>query len=242
MRKYLVLLFIVSACSSKQKELSLDDKLNLIHSSAINANPFETYHDELVNVDCSQVDQMLYDIFKADQEVRNTGELMEETDKANLIEVLSILKYCGFPKPGQLTSHQSMEAIPLVLQHQPNQNISAYFLKELEKGTVDGVFSAEIWVRIVDRQLMYNGYKQVFGTNFVYGKLYELENPENVQRRRDSAGLSTSFERILDNYGLTLEEALADQFSAEELQRNLVKPNLRSKNSTHKEWSKKPNK
>ncbi|WP_420580408.1 hypothetical protein [Reichenbachiella sp.] len=226
MHKTLILLLSLAlACSPKQQELTLEEKLDLIHQNAAKVNPFETYADELFKVDCSQVDQMLYDIFEADQEVRMEELPMEATDHSNLIKVLSILKSCGLPKVNQLGSTESMNAIAYVLQHQRNQDISAYFLPTIQKGFETALFSPEIWARIIDRQLMFNGYKQVYGTNFFDGKLYELENPDEVQERRDAMGLGQSFETILDYNGLTLEEALADQYPAEQLQRILVKPN-----------------
>lgn len=226
MKKTLFILLSFSvACTTAKKELTLDEKLDLIHSNALDTNPFETYKDELVEVDCNQLDQMLYDIYEADQEVRMEGLPMDSTDHSNLTNVLSILKYCGLPKINQLGSIESMNAIAYILQHQRNQDIPAYFLPTIKQGFEAKLFSPEIWVRIIDRQLMSNGYKQIYGTNFLSGKLYELENPDEVQERRDAMGLRQSFETLLDSNGLTLEEALANQYPAEQLQRILVKPN-----------------
>lgn len=226
MKNFLILLLSLTlACTTKNKKLTLDEKLDLIHQNAAKVNPFETYAEDLFEVDCSQLDQMLYDIYEADQEVRMEGLPMDSTDHSNLIKVLSILKYCGLPKINQLGSTESMNAMAYVLQHQQNQDISGYFLPTIQKGFESGLFSPEIWVRIIDRQLMFNGYKQVYGTNFFDGKLYELENPGEVQERRDAMGLRPSFETMLEYNGLTLEEALADQYPAEQLQRILVKPN-----------------
>lgn len=225
MNKNLLLLSLLAfACTTNSKELSLEEKLELIQAKPSVANVLDQFQDQLYDVDCSQLDQLLYHIHEADQEMRTTGEGPDDTDHQNLIAILSIIDQCGFPTLQDLSNINSRMAIPLVLQHQPNQDISLYFLPQITEGVKAGVFSPEIWARIVDRQLMFNGYKQVFGTNFARGQLYELEQPEKVQQRRDSVGLRRPFVELLAYHGLTLDEALANQFLVEEFQKIIVKP------------------
>lgn len=216
--KYLLIfvLFLTLSCTSKKNTLTLEDKLDLIQSKSSVANVISLYQDQLYEVDCTQIDQMLYDIHEADQELRTSGEGSEDTDYNNLIAVLSILESCGFPTLQDLSNINSRLAIPLVLQHQSNQDISSYYLDEIIKSEKEGAIPKGFVPLMIDRQLMHNGFKQVYGTQIKYGQLYELEDPENVNQRREEAGLHNTIEDYLDRFGLTLEDALSNQFLAEE--------------------------
>ena len=212
MQKVLFLALILAACTPEKKELTLDEKLALIQSKPSVVNVLDLYKNQLYEVDCSEVDQLLYDIYEADQELRTTGEGSDDTDYNNLIAVLSIIKHCGFPTNKDLGSEESALAIPLVLQHQSNQDISSYYLNDIIKSADEGVIPKDFIAMMIDRQLMQNGFKQMYGSQIVNNQLYELEDPENVDLRRKEYGFRRTIEEYLDGYGLTLQEALSNPF------------------------------
>lgn len=217
MKKFLILLLSLAlACTSKKKELTLEEKLDLIQTKPSVTEVPILYKDQLYEVDCSQIDQMLYDIYEADQELRTSGEGTDDTDYNNLIAVLSILESCGFPTLQDLSNINSRLAIPLVLQHQSNQDISSYYLDQIIKSEKEGAIPKGFIPLMIDRQLMHNGFKQIYGTQILNNQLYELEDPENVNQRREEAGLHNTIEDYLDRFGLTIEDALSNQFLAEE--------------------------
>lgn len=146
---------------------------------------------ELVAIDCKNVQEILQNVFESDQEMRtNGGEMDPEIDRQNLATVISLLEKCGMPSLQEVSDLQ-MTAIWLVFQHGDNPNRKKY-LPLLENAAKNGDLKVTQIAMMTDRTLMMDGEPQVYGTQ-VSKKgnkwvLYNLANPETVNKRRAQLG------------------------------------------------------
>jgi hypothetical protein len=155
---------------------------------------------EKIQVDCSQLETLLAEVYKSDQSVRQEKdmtkidfELMNKVDLTNLGKVVSIIEQCGMPN-SQIIGKENLNTIFLVIQHSGLNYQKEYFpmLKELaDNGDLDWSSLA----MLEDRILMGDGKPQVYGTQIQSAmnsndyELYELENPEYVDKRRKKVGM-----------------------------------------------------
>jgi hypothetical protein len=146
---------------------------------------------KIIDVDCAKAQEVLQNVFDSDQEMRtNGGEIHEETDRQNLTTVISLIEKCGMPTLEEVNDVQ-MSAIWVVFQHGDNANRKKY-LPLLEKSARNGDLKATQIAMMKDRTMMMDGEPQVYGTQ-VSKKgdewvLYELTNPETVNKRRAEMG------------------------------------------------------
>lgn len=146
---------------------------------------------ELVDIDCAQKQEILQDVFDSDQSMRtNGGTINPEIDHQNLTTVISLIEKCGMPTLDEVDDIQ-MSAIWVVFQHGDNANRKKY-LPLLEQSAKKGDLKATQIAMMKDRTLMMDGEPQVYGTqvNKKGGEwvLYELANPETVNKRRMEMG------------------------------------------------------
>jgi hypothetical protein len=127
----------------------------------------------------------------------------EEIDKRNMKRLEEIIKQHGWPGKS-LVGEEASGAAFLILQHAEPAMLEKYFplLKEAAaKGEASPVEAA----MMEDRVLMYQGKKQIYGTQLhtVEGKyeLYPVEDEENVDARRAAVGLPPLAE-YLKHFGL----------------------------------------
>jgi hypothetical protein len=146
---------------------------------------------ELVDIDCDNVQEILQNVFDSDQGMRtNGGEINPITDRENLTTVISLIERCGMPTLKEVTDVQ-MSAIWVVFQHGDNANRKKY-LPLLEKSAKNRDLKATQIAMMKDRTLMNDGEPQVYGTQVTKNGdkwiLYNLENPETVNKRRAEMG------------------------------------------------------
>ena len=155
---------------------------------------------EKIQVDCSQLEVLLSEVYKSDQSVRQENDmtkidfdLMNRVDLTNLGKVVSIIEQCGMPT-SQSIGKENVNTIFLVIQHSKLTYQKEYFpmLKELaDNGDLDWPSLA----LLEDRILMGEGKPQIYGTQIQSAmnssdyELYELENPEYVDKRRKKVGM-----------------------------------------------------
>ena len=146
---------------------------------------------QLVDVDCQLKQEILQKVFDSDQSMRTNGGIINpEIDRQNLTMVISLIEKCGMPTLGEVDDIQ-MSAIWVVFQHGDNANRKKY-LPLLEQSAKNGDLKATQIAMMKDRTLMMDGEPQVYGTQ-VSKKgnewvLYELSNPETVDKRRAEMG------------------------------------------------------
>lgn len=147
-------------------------------------NPFSDITYAQINCDSSK--QILKRTLDRDQGVRKgLIENIQEIDKVNRDTIMSILDQCDWPD-----SKEEIESVWYVLQHGGTGKMSYYYpiLKEMVKLNL---LEDSLMAKMEDRMLMFNGYPQLFGTQFTGEPrtFYEIKDIHKVNERRKSVGL-----------------------------------------------------
>lgn len=142
-------------------------------------------------------------LFERDQDVRNKlnglpfekwGDLLQPIDSITEKRLRAIVKMHGWPGRTLLGDDGSVKAW-LLLQH-----CSLEFISECLPLLKDGVDRREVFPQnyayLLDRHLMLSGKPQIYGTQYLNGKLYELDDIANVDVRRKHVGLGPIKEYI----------------------------------------------
>lgn len=158
---------------------------------------------EVIDIDCNKKAEILEEIYSHDQNMRlsdNHDDYNPETDRQNLIKVVSLIENCGMPTTKEVSKKQ-MRAIWLVFQHADNTNRKKYF-PLLKKSTKNGDLNKSHIALMEDRILMMEGKPQIYGSQITENRetkeweLYELDKPEFVDKRRAEVGLGTLKEYV----------------------------------------------
>ena len=156
-------------------------------------------------IECSNLSQLLKQIDSADQAMRNSGVYNSEVNKQNLNKVINILNQCGMPNWEQVPRYQ-FSTIWLVIQHSSKEVRRTYF-PILKQSAENGDLRKKVIAMMEDRMMMDYNKPQIYGTQ-VYRKsnsepwiLYNLKDPELVNKRREEVGLEP-IEQYLENFGI----------------------------------------
>ncbi|MEW6734760.1 MAG: DUF6624 domain-containing protein [Acidobacteriota bacterium] len=155
-----------------------------------------------------------------DQKVRNKingpnieaslKEEMQNIDTKNTARMHEIIKEYGWPARS-LVGYEGANAAWLLIQHADRdpefqRECLALMKTAVEKGEASGIHFA----LLTDRVLVNQGKKQIYGTQFKYldGELVPspLEDPDNVDRRRQEIGLEP-----LEEYKNSLKEVYGEK-------------------------------
>ena len=161
---------------------------------------------QIVDINCSNVPQILEDVYEADQESRQgDGFIDSDVDRKNQQIVVSIIENCGFPTV-ERHGHTSVQAVFLVIQHADKGLRTKYF--PLIKESADGGDLAWSSVALMeDRMLMDRGEKQKYGSQVQKlnvsseWALYPIDDPGSVNQRRAAIGLEP-LEDYLSRFGI----------------------------------------
>ncbi|MCC5094606.1 MULTISPECIES: DUF6624 domain-containing protein [Xanthomonas] len=78
----------------------------------------------------------------------------------------------------------------LILQHSGDRTLQAEMARQMQELVDKGDFPKDAFATFTDRQLVYDGKPQRFGTQAnEYFELYPIEDESNVDKRRESMGL-----------------------------------------------------
>lgn len=163
---------------------------------------------EIIDIDCEKKSQILEEVYALDQNMRSNGnheDFDPKIDRQNLVKVISIIEKCGMPTTKDVSKKQ-MNAIWLVFQHADNTNRKKYF-PLLKKSAENGDLNKSNIALMEDRILTMDGKPQKYGSqisqNFETKKweIYNLENPEFVDKRRSEVGLGT-LKEYLQNWNI----------------------------------------
>lgn len=161
----------------------------------------------LFDIDCSDQKTLLAEVYASDQDVRTGGEgNMEDIDSKNQQKVVSLIEKCGFPTKSEV-GEDGMTAVFLVIQHS-SSGLMAYYYPQLLEAVEQGDISKSSFALMQDRLLMWNGFKQIYGSQIRSGHLYDLEDPEAVNERRSEMGLGP-IEEYLTHWSLDFETEVA---------------------------------
>lgn len=151
---------------------------------------------KIVDIDCEMKAEILEEIYSLDQDMRKSDyqkDYNPEIDRQNLIRVVSLIETCGMPTTKEVSPKQ-MSAIWLVFQHADNDNRKKYF-PLLKKASENGDLKKSQIALMQDRILMVDGKPQIYGSQITKNQetkrweIYDLENPEFVDKRRAQVGL-----------------------------------------------------
>lgn len=159
---------------------------------------------DYVEVDCNKRSEILNEVYISDQKIRRENNLIKyaKEDHRNQELIISILEKCGMPTLNEVNQEQ-MSAIWLGLQHTENKYRIKYF-PLIEKAVKNGDLSKGQYALMKDRILMDEGKPQIFGSQIKNGKLYDLEKPETVNKRRQEMGLEP-IEDYLKRFNITFD-------------------------------------
>ena len=133
-----------------------------------------------MNIDCSNVQQILQGVFDNDQQIRTSNTFDLKADHRNLEVVINLIEKCGMPKYDEI-GELPFWGIIVALQHSRVKYLKKYYpLLKQEMGVMPIV---------EDRILMWEGKPQIYGSQISNGKLYDLFEPERVNKRRAEVGL-----------------------------------------------------
>lgn len=154
-----------------------------------------------IEIDCYNVQEILTKVYTLDQDTRKNGSAGNPNiDRENLIKVVSLIEKCGMPTLNEVNQKQ-MSAIWLVLQHADNHHRKKY-LPILQKSAQNGDLRKSQMALMEDRILMMDGKPQIYGSqiteNSENGKwmIYDLQDPESVDKRRAKVGLGPLSEYV----------------------------------------------
>lgn len=147
---------------------------------------------DIDKVDCTDLKRILEKIYDRDQEHRASDLLDPEMDTNNLKYVTQIIDKCGMPTL-ETAGKKGMTAIWLVIQHADGEVRKAYFPMLLEASKKGDLERQDIAL-MQDRMLMDAGKPQLYGSqvimeNGVNYELYDLKDPETVDKRRAIMGM-----------------------------------------------------
>jgi hypothetical protein len=147
-------------------------------------NPFSDI--AYVQINCDSSKQILKRTLDRDQNARK-GILdnIQEVDKVNRDTIVSLLDKCMWPK-----SKEDIESIWYVIQHSGTGKMSYYYPKFKEMVRLD-LLEDSLMAKMEDRMLMFNGYPQIYGTQFTGEPrtFHEIKDIHNVNERRRKVGL-----------------------------------------------------
>lgn len=160
---------------------------NIFHEIRIRdlqLNPFSDITQVQINCDSSK--QILKRTLNRDQNVRK-GILdnIQEVDKLNRDTIVSLLDRCSWP-----SSKEEIESVWYVIQHSGTEKMSYYYPRFKEMVKLD-LLEDSLMAKMEDRMLMFNGYPQIYGTQFTGEPrtFHEIKDIHNVNRRRKKVGL-----------------------------------------------------
>lgn len=147
-----------------------------------------------IEIDCNNIQKILTNVLSLDQDMRTNGNRIDpKIDRENLITVISIIEKCGMPTLNEINQNQ-MSAIWLVFQHADNYHRKKYF-PLLKISAENGDLRKSQMAIMEDRILMMDGKPQIYGSQIAQDKenggwkIYDLQNPETVDKRRAEVGL-----------------------------------------------------
>lgn len=180
---------LVIVRETTQKDIELRKKLKEIYKKEV-INPVVP-----VDINCSDIKNILTKVLSLDQDMRNDGDIIDPNiDRENLVTVVSLIEKCGMPNL-DIVEPEQMSAIWLVFQHSDNYHRKKY-LPILKKSVDNGDIRKSAIALLEDRILMYDGKPQIYGTQITKNPeteewiIYDLKEPETVDKRRAKVGLN----------------------------------------------------
>lgn len=154
-----------------------------------------------VELDCEDKSQFLSKAYERDQGMRTDSTNIDpKIDHENLEIIVSYIEKCGFPTLDAVTKEE-MLTIWLVLQHSPPTYQKKY-ISNFEEAAKRNDINWRFVATMKDRALMFEGKPQIYGSQIAKDResggwmIYELQNPETVDKRRMEMGMEPLSEYV----------------------------------------------
>jgi hypothetical protein len=163
---------------------------------------------KIVEIDCNKIGQILDTIYELDQGMRQNGNSIDTAIENQILnKAISIVENCGMPTLNDVTEHQMM-GLWLVFQH-THHNIRKRYFPLFIKSAENGDLKMSQIALMEDRILMMEGKPQKYGSQVQAGcttdwELYNLANPETVDKRRLKMGMIPLKDYLID-FGINFE-------------------------------------
>jgi tetratricopeptide (TPR) repeat protein len=148
------------------------------------SNNYEEYQKTFFkNLSHPEIYKEIETLFRKDQEVRNNGNSMIETDEKNINRLIEITKKYGWQKKGWI-----------ILWHQrgtygENNNVWSFFKPYIDQQIKEGKMRKYFWARFEDEKSIQKNGKQLYGEYWSQYTEWPIIDIENVDKRRESVGL-----------------------------------------------------
>lgn len=143
---------------------------------------------------------------KSYQDYWSAVSMVDSIHTARVTEILDQYGWLGLSQIGR----EANTTLWLIIQHSTPEIMEKY-LPLMRESVMNGESQGGQYGMLVDRVLMNQGKPQRYGSQIVQDgntgayKLYELENPETVDLRRDSIGLG-SLQEYVARWGISLDQ------------------------------------
>lgn len=153
------------------------------------------------NLTADKKAQLLSDMKISDKEVEGNKKykLLREIDSINLVTVEKIIQKYGYPSK-YIIGETANQAIFYVIQHSKKTD---EYLPLIRKAAQNGVLTTVSLALMEDRNLMYKGLEQIYGTqikgqankkgDWIYF-LWPIKNAGSINARRKKAGFKQTIE------------------------------------------------
>ncbi|RZK32681.1 MAG: hypothetical protein EOO63_00580 [Hymenobacter sp.] len=153
--------------------------------------------------------------FPAGQEQSQLIGLMLRTDSSNIKRIGAIVQQYGYPGK-KLVGAPTNEAAFYVIQH---SNRIPQYLPLIKQAADRGELPFRLYAMMLDRQLMYTGKPQIYGTQ---GRNYQgqasfiwpIEDPAHVNERRKKAGFDQTVEQNAQRMNIPYQVLTMEQVKA----------------------------
>jgi len=148
------------------------------------SNNYEEYQKTFFkNLSHPEIYEEIETLLRKDQEVRNNGNSMLETDEKNINRLIEITKEYGWQEKGWI-----------ILWHQrgtygENNNVWSFFKPYIDQQIREGKMRKDFWARFEDEKSIQKYGKQLYGMYWSQYKEWPIIDIENVDKRRESVGL-----------------------------------------------------
>lgn len=154
-----------------------------------------------------KIDRIIKEFGQDSPQMDSLWKLIAYNDSVNAEIVFGILDKHGW-LGADVVGNQGVTTLFLVIQHSSLENQLKYF-DMMKQAVADKKLNAANFAMLEDRILMKQGRKQKYGSQLKRGQepgsyeLYDLENPEEVDKRRAEVGLEPLGD-YLTRFGVTL--------------------------------------
>jgi len=180
----------------------LEDNLTQVQISEISTKSWKKY--KAADIDCNNLPAILKEVSARDQK-RSDTSIRRELDSTNAVIMVSIIENCGGGKIPSIDKlgPTGMNTIWLIFQH-VDSGLRAYYYTTLMESAERGDLEMNKMALMQDRLLVGMQFKQWYGSQVVTSGLYPLDDPENVNKRREKMGME-SIEEFLKKYNKTFD-------------------------------------